>query len=390
MAKAFGIINTTGNHIWVEGMQDYRPIGAFSFLGRYRIVDFPMSNFSNSGIDRIHVIAGSKPRSLTEHIGSGRHYNINSKRGNVQLLFAENQSRNSIYNTDIAVLDDNLADSVAKMNEPYVIVVPSHMVFKQDYKALLDAHVASGADITLLYHSTEEATSRFLNCDYVELNRQKGVLAIAKNRGNEAQRDIFLDTYVMKTDLFVELIKKAKALSSMYTLAQIVNLSCAELDVRGYAHEGYFAAITDLKSYYDANLALLDMDEAEALINESWPIYTRTNDSAPTQYFPTANVKQSAVSNGCLIKGSIENSIIGRGCTIEEGAVIKNSVVLPDTYIAADTVVSCQVVDKHSKLLHCKELIATVEEPGYVKRSDTLKFIAKKTSLMRGSFFTIF
>ena len=171
---------------------------------------------------------------------------------------------------------------------------------------------------------------------------------------------------------FVELIKKAKALSSMYTLAQIVNLSCAELDVRGYAHEGYFAAITDLKSYYDANLALLDMDEAEALINESWPIYTRTNDSAPTQYFPTANVKQSAVSNGCLIKGSIENSIIGRGCTIEEGAVIKNSVVLPDTYIAADTVVSCQVVDKHSKLLHCKELIATVEEPGYVKRGDTL------------------
>lgn len=372
MAKAFGIINTTGNHIWVEGMQDYRPIGAFSFLGRYRIVDFPMSNFSNSGIDRIHVIAGSKPRSYTEHIGSGRHYNINSKRGNVQLLFAENQSRNSIYNTDIAVLDDNLADSVAKMNEPYVIVAPSHMVFKQDYKALLDAHIASGADITLLYHSTEHATFRYLNCDYVELNRQKGVLSIAKNRGNEANRDIFLDTYVMKTDLFVELIKKAKALSSMYTLAQIVNLSCAELDVRGYAHEGYFAAITDLKSYYDANLALLDMDEAEALINESWPIYTRTNDSAPTQYFPTANVKQSAVSNGCLIKGSIENSIIGRGCTIEEGAVIKNSVVLPDTYIAADTVVSCQVVDKHSKLLHCKELIATVEEPGYVKRGDTL------------------
>ena len=107
MAKAFGIINTTGNHIWVEGMQEYRPIGAFSFLGKYRVIDFPMSNFSNSGIDRIHVIAGSKPRSLTEHIGSGRHYNINSKIGNVQILFAENQSRNSIYNTDIAVLDEN-------------------------------------------------------------------------------------------------------------------------------------------------------------------------------------------------------------------------------------------------------------------------------------------
>ena len=372
MAKAFGIINTTGNHIWVEGMQEYRPIGAFSFLGKYRVVDFPMSNFSNSGIDRIHVIAGSKPRSLTEHVGSGRHYNINSKRGNVQILFAENQSRNSIYNTDIAVLDENLADSVAKMSEPYVVVAPSHIVFKQDFKALLDAHVASEADVTLLYHSVENANEAYLNCDYVELNRQKGVLQIAKNRGNEAQRDIFLDTYVMKKDLFVELIKKAKALSSMYTLAQIVNLSCAELDVRGYAHEGFFAPVTDLKSYYDANLALLDVEEAEKLINDAWPIYSRTNDSCPTQYFPTAEVKHAVISNGCTIKGTVENSIIGRGCTIEEGVVIKNSVVLPDTYIAKDIVLEYQVVDKHSKLLHCKELIASADEPGYVKRGDTL------------------
>ena len=93
MAKASGIINMTGNHIWVEGMQDYRPIGAFSFLGRYRVVDFPMSNFSNSGIDRISVVAGNNPRSLTEHIGDGRHYNINSKRGNVEILFAENSAK---------------------------------------------------------------------------------------------------------------------------------------------------------------------------------------------------------------------------------------------------------------------------------------------------------
>ena len=92
MAKAFGIVNSSGNHIWVEGMQDYRPIGAFSFLGRYRVVDFPLSNMSNSGIDRIQVYIRRKPRSMTEHIGTGRHYNINSKRGKVQILFSENQS----------------------------------------------------------------------------------------------------------------------------------------------------------------------------------------------------------------------------------------------------------------------------------------------------------
>lgn len=372
MAKAFGIINTTGNHIWVEGMQDYRPIGAFSFLGRYRVIDFAMSNFSNSDIDRIHVLAGSKPRSLTEHLGTGRQYNINSKRGNVQILFADNHSRNSIYNTDIAVFDENMDDSIKKMKEPYVVIAPSNMVFKQSFKKLVDAHAASGADITLLYHSVENANEAYLNCDYVTLNRQQGVLEIQKNRGNEAQRDIFMGTYVMKTELFIELINKAKALSSMYTLAQIVNLSCDELDVRGYAHEGYFAAITDLKSYYDANMALLDIEKAEELINEEWPIYTRTNDSCPTQYFASAEVKHSVVSNGCLIEGTIENSIIGRGCTIKKGVVIKDSVVLPDTVIEEGIHVECQVVDKHSRLLHCKELVATADAPGYVRRGDTL------------------
>lgn len=369
--KASGIINTTANHIWVEGMQDYRPIGAFSFLGRYRVIDFAMSNFSNSDIDRINVLVGNKPRSLTEHLGTGRHYNINSKRGKVQILFAENNSKNNIYNTDIASFSQNI-DSVLKMGRPYVVIAPSHMVFTMDYDLLLESHVASGADITLLYHSVDNANEAYLNCDYITLNRQKGVLEIGKNRGNEAQRDIFMDTYVMKTELFIELVQKAKSISSMYTLAQMVNISCAEMDVRGYEHTGYFAALTDLKSYYDANMSLLDIEKAEELINDEWPIYTRTNDSCPTKYYDSADVKHAVVSNGCSIEGTIENSIIGRGCTIKKGAVIKNSVVLPDTLIEEGILIENQVIDKHSSLIHCKELIGTPEEPGYVRRGDTL------------------
>ena len=121
MAKAFGIVNTSGNHIWVEGMQDYRPIGAFSFMGRYRITDFPISNLSNSDIDRIQVFAGANPRSLIEHVGSGRHYNINSKRGKLQILFAESQSKNDIYNTDIAAFWANL-DNIQKMKEEKISI----------------------------------------------------------------------------------------------------------------------------------------------------------------------------------------------------------------------------------------------------------------------------
>ncbi len=371
MAKAFGIVNTSGNHIWVEGMQDFRPIGAFSFLGRYRIVDFPLSNLSNSGIDRIQVYAGANPRSLIEHVGSGRHYNINSKKGKVQMLFAESQSKNDIYNTDIAAFWSNL-DSIQKMKEEYVVIVPNHMVYVMDFDKLLKEHVRSEADITVLYHSVDNANTDFLNCSFLTLNRQSGVLSLATNRGSEAVRDISLDTYVMKKNLFIELIQKAKALSSMYTLAQIINIECGELDVRGYKHEGYFAAITNFKSYYASNMQLIDYEATKDLFDEEWPIYTRTNDSCPTQYCETADVKESVVSNGCIIEGTIENSIVGRGCVIRKGAVIKNSIVLPDSYIEEGIRVENHVVGKHSKLIHCKELIADAKTPGYVRRGDTL------------------
>lgn len=369
MSKAFGIVTSSANHIHVEGMQDYRPIGAFSFLGRYRVIDFPISNMSNSGIDRIQVYARRKPRSLAEHLGTGRHYNINSKRGKLQLLFSETSSANNFYNTDIAGFFENI-EIIERMHQPYVVIAPNYMVYTQNFDTLLETHIESGADITLLYHKVDNARDTFLNCDVLNLNKQKGVDSIERNRGNKKERNIFMDTYVMKKELFVELIKKAKKLSSMYTLAQIVNIEAEELDVRGVAHRGYFATITDFKSYYDANLALIDFRQATDLFDPKWPIYTRTTDSCPTQYFDGAEVKNSVVSNGCLIEGTIENSVIGRGCQIKKGAVVKNSVVLANSVIGKDVHIENQVIDKWAQVIHAKEIIADPEKPGYVKRDD--------------------
>lgn len=371
MNNAFGIINASGNHIWVEGLQSHRPIGAFSFLGRYRVIDFPISNMSNSLIDKIQVYIRRKPRSLVEHLGTGRHYNINSKRGKLQILFSESSSENDIYNTDIAAFMENI-ECIEQIDNEYVVIAPSYMIYKQNFDSLLQTHIDSEADITLLYHSTDIAKESFLNCDTLNLNRQKGVLSLEKNRGTAKNRNIFMDTYIMKKDLFLELINKAHRLSSMYTLAQIVNAQCGELDVRGIPHRGYFASITDFKSYFDANISLIDFKTATALFDDEWPFYTRTNDSCPTQYYETADVKTSVVSNGCLIEGAVENSVIGRGCTIKKDAVVKNSVLLPGALIGEGVLVENQVVDKGAKLIHVKEVVARPDKPGYIRREDTL------------------
>ena len=369
--RAFGIISSSGNHIYVEGMQDYRSIGAFSFLGRYRAIDFPMSNMSNSGIEHVSVLMSNNPRSLEEHLGSGRHYNINSKRGKFQLLFTEGSATTSFYNTNMTGFAQNL-ESIQKAPAEYVVLAPGYMIYTQDYDKLLDQHIESGADITLLYHSVETANEDFLNCDVLALNRQSGVDAISRNRGAEVSAKIFMDTYVMKKSLFLDLIAKARSISSMYTLAQIVNNCSKELDVRGVEHTGYFASLTDFKSVYKANMSLIDYNNAKTLFADKWPIYTRTNDTCPTQYFEEAEIKASVVSNGCLIQGTIENSVVGRGCTIGKDCVIKNCVISSDVVIADGTHLENLIVDKHASVLHTKEIVADPANPGYVKRGDII------------------
>ena len=326
---------------------------------------------SNSGIDRIQVYVRTKPRSLAEHLGTGRHYNINSKRGKLQLMFAQNSSENDVYNTDIASFYENI-EFIERMHEPYVIIAPSYMVYAEDYRELLQTHIDSGADITLLYHSVDNAREKFLNCDILNLNKQKGVESIEKNRGSAQKRNIFMDTYVMSKELFIELIKKARKISSMYTLPQIVNESSADLDIRGVSHRGYFASITDFNSYYNANISLIDIKTAEGLFNPEWPIYTRTNDSCPTHSYKTAQIRNSVVSNGCQVEGTIENSILGRGCIIHKDAVIKNSVILSGAEIGEGVHVENQVVDKMVKILHVKEVVSDPALPGYIKRRDIL------------------
>ena len=371
MAKIFGIVASSAPFIKVEGMQDYRPIAAFSFIGRYRIVDFPISNMSNSDIDYIQVYMGTKPRSLTEHLGSGRTFNINSKRGKLQMLFPQGSSVNEIYNTDISAYMENL-EIIQRMHQDYVVIAPSYMIYTQNYADLVEEHISSGADITLLYHRVDNAKEAFLNCFILNLNRQKGVISLEKNIGKAKNRDIFMDTYVMKKDLFIQLVQEAKKESSMFTLADIVSASAADLDIRGVAHRGYFAAVTDFKSYFDANLALLDHKLAENLFRPDWTIYTRTTDSCPTTYCTGASVKNSIVSNGCLIQGIVENSVIGRGVTIEKGAVVRNSVILSYAQIGPDVHIEGQVVDKWAKVIRAKEIIADPAAPGYIRRSDNL------------------
>lgn len=371
MCDAFGVVVFGGKNIHVAGMQDYRSIGAFSFLGRYRVIDFPISNMTNSGIDNIQLYVNHYPRSIIDHVGIGRHYNINSKRGKLNILFGQEQENSSIYKHDIASFYNNRM-AIEAMPQKYVVIASNYMLYSIDYNDVLDAHINSGADITMIYKTVDTAKTEFIDCDTLTLNKQKGVSEIEKNRGNYKTRNISLESYVMSKEIFLAMIEQAVNTSSLYWMRDILNDACKFLDVRGYQYKGYLAAINSFNNYYKTNMELLDLNERKKLFRDGWPIYTKTNDSAPTHYFSTGSATGSLVSNGCCIEGRIENSIIGRGCYIKKGAVIKNCVLSPGTIVGEDVNLEYVVTDKKVVISQVKDVRGSEDSPAYVKKNDRI------------------
>ncbi len=368
MNKMLGIVNLEPANVHVEGVDDYRPVSATSFLGRYRILDFMISNMTNSHIDDIEIYIKNRPRSTIEHI-LGTNYNVNSKKGKFSILYGEIPANNELYNTDIANFRANI-EYIEQSSANYVVIAPSHFVYIQDFNEMLEYHEKMGGDITIMYQSVNNAKDAFAMCDLMEFGEDKRVTGMSKNIGKYKNRDVSLECYIMSRNLFIELIQKAAMTSSLFWLSDVISDSLNDLKVYGYQHKGYVSCINSLRAYYKANLEL--MDRLSDLVSDNWPIYTKTNDTQPTLYRQGANVTGSLIGNGCDIEGTVINSVIGRNVVIKAGAVIENAVIMPSTLINKNVKIKNAVIDRYAIITHIKELSGTEDEPIYVKRRDRI------------------
>ena len=369
--KVIGLLNFEPSYVNVSGLGDYRPISATSILGRYRIIDFMMSNYTNSGIDNIKVFIKNKPRSTVEHI-QRTNYNINSKKGSILLLFGEKEfSNNDFYNVDIQAFN-TYAEFINIENSSYVVIAPSHFIFKQDFSQMVDYHIKNKNDITVLYQSVNDANESYLMCDVLSIGANKRVKEFHKNRGKIKNSDISLETYVMDIITFKELVAEASAISSLYSLSDVIADNTNTKRVGAYQHHGFCSCISTLKDYHKCNMDLRQEKELNRLINDDWPIYTMTNDSCPTLYSSDADVKGSLIANGCQIEGTIINSVIGRNVIVKKGVVIKNSVILPDSLIDQNVKLDYAVVDRKAIVTHIKDLKGDENNPIYVRRGDRI------------------
>lgn len=370
MARAMGIVAFEGDNINIEGLSVHRPVMSISFLGRYRLIDFPISNFTNSKIDDIHIYVKNKPRSVYEHVGTGRHYNVNSKHGKLRVMYGEEEISSSVYNTDVRAYLQNESFIRENKNE-YVIIAPAHYIYLQNFADVMDKHIESEADVTILYKSSRDAKYEFVGADTISIDRSKRVTGFGVNRGQANQRNISLECYVMKKTIFFDLLRKAEQTSAIYWFKNVIEESVYDYRMQAYSVKGTVLGIADLQSYYHSNLAMLDRKHSD-LFTPEWPIYTRTSDSPPTMYTSNAEVSISSIANGAVIKGKVVNSVIGRNVVIEPGAVVEDSIVLPSAYIGPDVHVKSCVVDRHVRIEKTKELVGTKDNPIYINRHDKL------------------
>lgn len=354
----------------VEHELGKRSIAAVHFAGRYRFIDFALSNMSNSGIYKVGIIANSRYQSLAGHIGSGRDWDLSRKTGGVTLL-PPNISDKEIegYGGRIDALA-GVTEYIEESGMPYVILTDSNILMNIDYQDLLTKHIDSGADITTLY-CEKKLTDEERRNGVVFSEDENGNLGevLISPRGNDPMK-LSLGTWVMATDVLLSIINYASSRGLWNLERDVLRGLIKYRTVKLLRFDGYIADIWSMGSYFSCSMDMLNKCNRESLFNaDDRGIYTSVRDSVPTKYTSSAEASNCLVADGCLIEGHVENSIIFRNVRIMPGACVKNSIILQDCVIGRDAELDWVVCDRDVVINDGRHLVAAETQPFYVAKA---------------------
>ena len=362
MAKVVGFCNLhDAPHL--GKLTEKRPIGTVSFLGRYGLMDFTLSNFSNSGIDNIGILVDRTLHSVISHVRDGSIWINNTKTGGLRLFYNENTPSHK-FNTDINNLLANRLH-FEDQNADYVVIAPSFFLMSIDFRKYLDMHIESGREISLIYKKSKNAKEDFLNCDIVKVENHL-VKDFAINTGRAKEANISLETFIFNYKTFVELVNKTREISTLFNVRDLVNYCATNnlYEVNAFSFDGYVAHVLTFDDFVNRSMELLSYENRKELFKEDWPIYTTTHNTPPAQYGKDACVSNSFIANGSRIKGTVINSVISRDVVVEEGAVVKNCILFSGTKVGKDSKLEYVVADKNVKIREVREV--TGEENHYM------------------------
>lgn len=370
MNDVMSVIFASDNESKLNELTIHRTTASLPFSGRYRLIDFTLSNLVNSGITDIGIVTRSNYLSLMDHIRQGRDWDLNRKNSGISVFppFVLNASR-EMYKGKIEALY-SIQGFIKHIPAQYILLSNSNVAMNVDFEKVFARHIETGADITMLTYRSVTTTSRRV---VVETDADGKVNdAYLSEKVNTEEKTLGLNVYLMRKDKLMELVEYYYARGFYDFEKDILTALSTKLNIYTYPVEGYVAIIDDIKSYYYESLKLLNSDTRNKLFYGDNVIYTKVKDSIPTVYRKNSQVKNSLIADGCVINGIIENSILFRGVRVEEGAVIRNSIIMENGYIGKNAKVSYVISDKDVTLSDGKEISGYESYPVVIAKGKTV------------------
>ena len=346
----------------------HRAVSALPLAGRYRTIDVVLSNIAQSGIRNVGVIMQRNFQSLVEHIGSGDAWDLNSKRGGVALLTPFDQGLGTgLYKGfgDALIAKRYYID---EQHAKYCFLLASDMVYREDYSRMLEHHIESGADITVLYSHDirlgEGDPTLIANLDIKDgwvTGGEFGPLGAGGGCYN-------LGASVMDKELLNKLVEEACAEGRYDFVTDIIEPALGQYKVAAVEHTGYAARLTTVKSYCDMTRDMLDPKVRDDLFFEQGPVYTRVMDAPPIRYAMGCEVVNSVFGNGCDVCGRVEGSVVFRGVKIAEGADVKDCVIMQDSIIGKGAYLCNVIIDKDVVVADGARVIGTPDNPQVIRK----------------------
>lgn len=373
---ALGIIFPNSYDSLVPELVTERLMASIPFASRYRMVDFLLSSMVNCGIGNVSIVVRSNYHSLMDHLGSGREWDLTRKNGGLNIFPPYSEKTVKIYNGRVEALA-SILDFLKDQKEKYVFMSDANIAVNFDFGAMLNAHIASGADVTIAYKEMEipEGMKQIntINSDlYYTFGIEDGrVTDIRIRPQDDGVQNLSMNIYLMEREHLIKLINDAFVRGDVYFERDVLATQLDVLNVQAYKYEGYLAYISGIKSYFDENMKLLDDANLDALFSES-PVYTKIRDDNPTRYIAGAKANNIMAADGCVIEGEVENSILFRGVKVGKGAKVKNCVLMQDTVVEAGADVEYIITDKNVTISADKAIKGTDTFPVYVAKYQTV------------------
>ena len=366
---------------FVREMTEIRCIGSVPFGARYRLIDFALSAMVNAGITKVGVTTRQNYRSLMDHLGSGKPWDLSRKKGGIYFFPPYTNSVGSSNSTRIGELA-SLLPFLEKSVEEYAVLSDCDFAGNIDLEAMAESHIKNGAQVTVAYTSGKKP-------------RAGGERMVLKVDGGGRVTEILIDpeeevcdyainVVIMNRELLIKIVKDAISRNYSSLGRDILQRNLGNLKIYGWKFDGYIRVMDSMKNYLAFNLELTDREKRAALFDKSRPIFTKVADECPAKYGLDCKVKNSLIADGCIIDGEVENCVLFRGVTVEKGARLKNCVVMQGSHIGENAELSYVVTDKDVVISPTRLLAGFESYPAFIEKA--LLFRLREVEIYEGSF----